>query len=137
MSFYEDINYDFDPNWFEVGIHISKDNMKYDAKITSNIYNENINFKVKLSRPPDFGGNKDSWINFREFFESIAEVACIEETLNELCDNEELQKDRLKSSKYYPEQNTKMFKVLKKSTAKGTDRVKLKKYKHQLVGEEE
>ena len=45
-----------------------------------------------------------------------------------MLDNEKLHKDRLKDDKYYSEQNTNLYKVLKKSTFKGTSRVKVKKY---------
>ena len=39
--------------------------------MTSNIDNEKINFRVKLSEFPDFDGNQDSWLNFRARFESM------------------------------------------------------------------
>ena len=45
--------------------------MKDDATITSNIDNEKANFSVKFYELPNFDGEQDHWINFRESFESI------------------------------------------------------------------
>ena len=47
---------------------MSKGNMKDDARFTSNIDNQKMNFRVKFSEFPDFDGNQDSWLNFREIF---------------------------------------------------------------------
>ena len=40
--------------------------MKDDATTTSNIDNENIKFRLKISKLPYFNGKQDAWINFRE-----------------------------------------------------------------------
>ena len=68
MIFDEDTISDFDPNAFEIGSKILKGNMKYDATITSYIDNERMNFRVKLSKCPDFDRNKDSCLKFRASF---------------------------------------------------------------------
>ena len=94
--FNEDTIYYFDTNAFEIGSKISKGNMKDGATIASNIDNEKINVRVKFSEFPGFDGKQDSWLNFRAIFEATAEVSGIEKALNEVIDNEELHKDRLK-----------------------------------------
>ena len=44
---------------------------KYDVTITSNIENEMMTFRVKLSNFPDFGRKQDSCLNLRASFEAI------------------------------------------------------------------
>ena len=56
IGFYEDNIYDFDPNTFKIGSKSSKFNIKYNETITSNIDNENMDFRVKLYKLPDFDG---------------------------------------------------------------------------------
>ena len=75
--------------------------MKDGATIASNIDNEKINVRVKFSEFPGFYGKQDSWLNFRAIFEATAEVSGIEKALNEVIDNEELHKDRLKYDEDY------------------------------------
>ena len=36
-----------------------------DTTINSNIDNEKMNLRLKLSELPDFDGKQDSWLNFR------------------------------------------------------------------------
>ena len=85
-----------------------------------------MDFRVKVSEFLEFNGKQDSWLNLWASFESIDEVAGIEETLNEVLENEDLHKDKLKGDEYYTEQNTKLCKLLKKYTAKGTDSGRVK-----------
>ena len=85
--FNEDTIYVLNQNSFDIGSKISKGNMKYDAAITSNIYNEKMNFRVKLSKLPYFDRNKYCWLNYRAIFEAISEASGIEETLNEVLGN--------------------------------------------------
>ena len=66
LVFDEDTIYDFDSNVFENRRKSSKVNMKDDATTTSNIDNENIKFRLKISKLPYFNGKQDAWINFRE-----------------------------------------------------------------------
>ena len=56
LVFYEDTIYDFYPNTFKIGSKSSKFNIKYNETITSNIDNENMDFRVKLYKLPDFDG---------------------------------------------------------------------------------
>ena len=51
--------------------------MKDDAKITSNIDNEKMNFTVKFYEFLDFQENQD-FFNFKASFEAIAEASGIE-----------------------------------------------------------
>ena len=52
VVFYEDTIYGFDQNTFKIGSKISKGNMKYDATITSNIYNYKYELQSKVVRVP-------------------------------------------------------------------------------------
>ena len=77
LVFDEDNIYDFDPNTFKIGSKSSKFNIKYNETITSNIDNENMDFRVKLYKLPDFDGKQHSWINPIESFEAISEAVGI------------------------------------------------------------
>lgn len=82
--------------------------MKDDVTTTSNIDNQKTNFRVKLSGFPKFDRKQDSWLNFGSKFEAISETSVIEETFNEVIDNEGLNNDRIKYDEYYTGENTKM-----------------------------
>ena len=86
----------FDPTTFEIGIKISKCNMKYDTTINSIIDKENMNSRVNLFKLPYLNGKQDSWINFRAKFEPISKAYGIYETPNKMIANGELYKYRLK-----------------------------------------
>ena len=85
--FNEDTIYVLNQNAFYIGSKISKGNIKDDAAITSNIYNEKMNFRVKLSRFSYSDRKQYYWLNYRAIFEAISEASGIEETLNEFLGN--------------------------------------------------
>ena len=65
LVFDEENTYDFDSNAFKIQGKSSRGNMIDDTTINSNIDNEKMNLRLKLSELPDFDGKQDSWLNFR------------------------------------------------------------------------
>ena len=66
---------------------------------------------------PDFDGSHQSWYNFRESFEGLAEAAGLEEILyNKLDDQNHLETRNI--DKNYDNKVRRLFKILKKATAK-------------------
>ena len=70
--------------------------MKYYVEVISNIDSKNMNSRVKLSGLRGVNENQDSWVDFRSSFEALSKAVGIEEMINEILDNEELYKYRLK-----------------------------------------
>ena len=81
---------------------------------------------------PDFDGSWQSWYNFRESFEALAEAAGLEELLNIKLDDQNHLETRT-NDKNYDNKVRRLFKVLKKSTAKGSERSKVPYFRYSCL----
>ena len=111
----------------------SKYNIQEEDEDDKEHEHHDSDFRIKLTNFPDFDGSQQSWYNFRESFEALAEAAGLEELLNIKLDDQNHLETRTNDTNY-DNKVRRLFKVLKKATAKGSARGKVKKYQNQQDG---